>query len=111
MSVFGWIKWRVTRARVRKSAVELLELFGEQAFFACHEEAWRAQGEGDQWKARYKRHVCAEIAREMQRRAIVRSIMAPPWQRRGHAASPESRALGCEPRGHRLGRRGIPAAI
>lgn len=78
MQVLDWLRWRVTHARVRKAAAEMLEDAGDQAFFASHEEVWKAQGAGEARKAEFKKAVCAEIARTIQRREILRAIIAPP---------------------------------
>lgn len=78
MQVLEWLRWRVTHARVRKAAAEMLEEAGDQAFFASHEEAWKAQGAGEARKAEFKKAVCVEIARTIQRREILRAIIAPP---------------------------------
>jgi hypothetical protein len=77
MQILEWLRWRVTQARVRKAAAEMLEEAGEHAFFASHEEAWKAQGAGEARKAEFKKAVCLEIARTIQRREILRAIMAP----------------------------------
>ena len=75
MVVMGWLRWRVTQARVRKAAAEMLDQSGDRAFFASHEEAWRAQGDGDVRQAKFKRAVCTEIALAIQRREILRVIV------------------------------------
>lgn len=77
MIVMGWLRWRVTQARVRKAAAEMLDRSGDHAFFASHEEAWRAQGDGDNRKAKFKKAVCEEIARTIQRREILRAMIPP----------------------------------
>ena len=78
MQVLDWLRWRVTHARVCKAAAEMLEEAGDQAFFASHEEAWKARGAGEARKAEFKKAVCVEIARTIQRREILRAIIAPP---------------------------------
>lgn len=92
MIVMGWLRWRVTQARVRKVAAEMLDQSGDQAFFASHEEAWRAQGDGDVRKARFKKAVCEEIARSIQRREILRAIIPPPRR----SESPRNREVGLD---------------
>jgi hypothetical protein len=77
MIIVGWLRWRVTQARVRRAAAEMLDQSGDQAFFASHEEAWRAQGDGDDRKAMFKKAVCEEIARSIQRREVLRAIIRP----------------------------------
>lgn len=85
MQVLDWLRWRVTHARVRKAAAEMLEKSGDHAFFASHEEAWKAQGDGELRKAEFKKAVCEEIARTIQRREVLRSIIAPPRSRQSHS--------------------------
>jgi hypothetical protein len=77
MIVMGWLRWRVTQERVRKAAAKMLDQSGDQAFFAAHEQAWRAQGDGDDRKAKFKKAVCEELARSIQRREILRAIIPP----------------------------------
>jgi hypothetical protein len=85
MQVLDWLRWRVTHARVSKAAAEMLEESGDHAFFASHEEAWKAQGEGDFRKAEFKKAVCVEIARTIQRREVLRAIITPPRNRPGRS--------------------------
>lgn len=89
MIIVGWLRWRITQARVRKAAEEMLDQSGDHAFFASHEEAWRAQGEGDDRKARFKKAVCEEIARAIQRREVLRAII-PAARRSGLPRERES---------------------
>jgi hypothetical protein len=91
MLVLDWLRWRVTHARVSKAAADMLDDAGDHAFLASHEEAWKAQGEGDFRKAEFKKAVCMEIARTIQRREVLRALITPPRKRqsqRGQARSP-----------------------
>lgn len=78
MSIFDFFRWRATRSRVNAAARRLLDAHGDRAFFESHEAAWRAAGDGRRAEARFHRAVAVEIARALQRRAILAAIMAPP---------------------------------
>jgi hypothetical protein len=90
MQILGWLRWRITDARVRKAAAEMIAESGDHAFFASHEEAWKAHAEGEFRKAEFKRAVCREIARTIQRREVLRAIIRPARSRQTASGRPRN---------------------
>jgi hypothetical protein len=108
MLVIDWLRWRVTESHIRDTASEMLESSGDQAFLICHAEFWRAQREGDERRARFKKAVCAELARQIQRREVLRAMIPPPAGARRRRDPPVPRTQRISPRvAIRAGRRAI----
>jgi hypothetical protein len=62
---------------VRRKALRLIRDNGDLAFFRAHELAWRAQGREDRAQAEFWETFAREVSRQIQRNAILTSIMTP----------------------------------
>jgi hypothetical protein len=74
----GLLRWRTSRARVRRKAQKLLRLNDDAALFRALDLAREAEAAADWLQARFWHAVARETARMLQRRAILASIMCPP---------------------------------
>jgi hypothetical protein len=71
------LRWRTTRGRVRNRATALIHAHGELAFFRAHDAAWIAHGLSERAQAKFWEAVAREIARQVQRGAMLARIMQP----------------------------------
>jgi hypothetical protein len=74
----GLLRWRTSRARVRRKAKKLVRLNDDAALFRALDLAREAEAAADWLQARFWHAVARETARILQRRAILASIMCPP---------------------------------
>jgi hypothetical protein len=92
----GRFRWRITRAHVRRRATSFIHQHGEAAFFRAHDAVWIARGMDARAEAAFWEAVAREVARQMQRGAMLASIMQPSGLMRsaeegGSASGPPAR--------------------
>lgn len=74
VSALPMLRWRRSRRRVLRHAAELVERYGEVAFFRAHELAWTARAQEKHFEAKFWQAVAREISRELQRQCIIAHI-------------------------------------